>query len=165
MKIKEKRFSNRNTETQCGTGILASLRRAGLRHEARITIHKSRVTTHQSLITPLSAHHLHLRRRTILQTIQHQLHPRGNSQLVKNPKEIIPHDFLLARGWSVRRVAIGCYLLTGFLGLLGWFAVQGGGRRSVISGAAVFGALLVAALRLVAVRAGAARNSAHRVQL
>ncbi len=156
MKIKEKRFSNRNTETHRGTG---------LRHEARITIHKSRVTTHQSLITPLSAHHLHLRRQTILQTVQYQLHAGGNPQLIKNPKEIIPHDFLLAAGWGARRVAISCYLLTGFLGLLGWIAVQGGNTRSVILGAAIFGVLLVAALCLATVRAGGMRNSVYRGQV
>ena len=44
------------------------------------------------------------------------------------------YDFLLVAEWSARRVAICCYFLTGFLGLLGWLAVQGGIKRSLILG-------------------------------
>jgi UDP-GlcNAc:undecaprenyl-phosphate GlcNAc-1-phosphate transferase len=42
------------------------------------------------------------------------------------------HDFLLPAGGTARRVVVTCYLLTGVLGLLGWFTMQGGGRRSLI---------------------------------
>jgi UDP-GlcNAc:undecaprenyl-phosphate GlcNAc-1-phosphate transferase len=75
------------------------------------------------------------------------------------------YDFLLAAGWSARRVAICCYFLTGFLGLLGWLAVQGGIKRSLILGVGIFGALVVTALYLGARRQGAMRHSRYRVQL
>ena len=49
-------------------------------------------------------------------------------------------------------MAISCYLLTGFLGLLGWVAMQGGSRRSLILGVGIFAGLVVSALRLGAIR-------------
>jgi UDP-GlcNAc:undecaprenyl-phosphate GlcNAc-1-phosphate transferase len=70
------------------------------------------------------------------------------------------YDFLLAVGWSARRVAICCYLLTGFLGLLGWLAMQGGIKRSLILGVGIFAGLLLGALRL-----GVAKQPRYRVQI
>jgi UDP-GlcNAc:undecaprenyl-phosphate/decaprenyl-phosphate GlcNAc-1-phosphate transferase len=70
------------------------------------------------------------------------------------------YDFLLAAGWTTRRVAIRCYFLTGILGLLGWFAMQGGSRRSVILTVGIFAGLLLGALRL-----GAMKQARYRVQL
>jgi UDP-GlcNAc:undecaprenyl-phosphate GlcNAc-1-phosphate transferase len=55
------------------------------------------------------------------------------------------YDFLLAAGWTARRVAIGGYVLTACLGLLGWFGMLGGMQRSLILGAGIFGGLLVSA--------------------
>jgi UDP-GlcNAc:undecaprenyl-phosphate/decaprenyl-phosphate GlcNAc-1-phosphate transferase len=62
------------------------------------------------------------------------------------------YDFLLAAGWTARRVAISCYLLTGVLGVLGWFAMQGGSRRLLILGAGIFAGLVVSALRFGAMK-------------
>jgi hypothetical protein len=52
---------------------------------------------------------------------------------------------------------------TGFLGLLGWFAMLGGTRRSLILGVGVFGALVVSALWLGA-RRGGMKHSRHGVE-
>ncbi len=109
-------------------------------------------TGHSSLITAHSTHHLHLRRRTILQAVQHQLHTRRNAKLVENPEQIIAYDYLLAGGWTARRVAIGCYFFPAFLGLLGWFAVDGGIKRTVILGVGVFAVFILSALWLGARR-------------
>jgi UDP-GlcNAc:undecaprenyl-phosphate GlcNAc-1-phosphate transferase len=75
------------------------------------------------------------------------------------------YDFLLAAGWTARKLAVTCYLLTGFLGVMAWFAMQGGIRRSVILGLGAFGALLVAALCLGAGRLEAMKQARYRVQL
>jgi len=69
------------------------------------------------------------------------------------------YDYLLGTGWTARRVAVTCYLLTGCLGVLGWFVVRGGIRRSLILGTGVFSALLVSALYL-----GALKQARYRVQ-
>jgi UDP-GlcNAc:undecaprenyl-phosphate/decaprenyl-phosphate GlcNAc-1-phosphate transferase len=70
------------------------------------------------------------------------------------------YDFLLAGGWTARRVAISCYILTACLGLLGWFGMLGGMRRSLILGAGIFAALVVGSSRL-----GPTRQARYRVQL
>jgi UDP-GlcNAc:undecaprenyl-phosphate/decaprenyl-phosphate GlcNAc-1-phosphate transferase len=70
------------------------------------------------------------------------------------------YDFLLAGGWTARRVAISCYFLTGLLGVVGWFGMLGGMRRSLILGVGIFAALAVGSLRL-----GATRQARYRVQL
>ena len=75
------------------------------------------------------------------------------------------YDYFLAAGWPARRLAICCYFLTGFLGLLGWFAVQRGIKRSLILGVGIFGALVVTALYSGARRQGAMRHSRYRAQL
>src|SRR5580658_631268 len=75
------------------------------------------------------------------------------------------YDFLLAGGWTARRVAIGCYLLTAGLGLPGWFGMLGGMRRSFILGLGIFGGLLVSAGWLGAARLGAMKHSRYRVEL
>ena len=61
-------------------------------------------------------------------------------------------------------MAICCYFLTGFLGLLGWFAIQGGIKRSLILGVGIFAVLLLGALSLGA-RRGAMKHSRYRVQI
>jgi|SRR5271156_2773777 UDP-GlcNAc:undecaprenyl-phosphate GlcNAc-1-phosphate transferase len=58
------------------------------------------------------------------------------------------YDFLLAGGWTARRVAIVCYFLTAFLGLLGWFAVDGGIKRAVILGVGICAVFVLSALWL-----------------
>jgi UDP-GlcNAc:undecaprenyl-phosphate/decaprenyl-phosphate GlcNAc-1-phosphate transferase len=75
------------------------------------------------------------------------------------------YDFLLAGGWTARRVAISCYFSTACLGLLGWFGTLGGMRRSLIFGAGIFGGLLVSAWRLGAARLGAMKHSRYRAEL
>lgn len=133
---------------------------------AEIAYATARISAHQSLITTLrSTHQFNLRRRPILQAIQHQLDARRNAELVENAKEIIAHDRLLAAGRTARRVAISCYFLTACLGLLGWFGMLGGMRRSLILGAGIFGALLVSAWWLGAARLGAMKHSRYRAEL
>jgi hypothetical protein len=107
---------------------------------------------------------LRLRRRTILQAVQHQLDARRDSELVENPEQIIAHDFLLAGGWTARRVAIVCCFLTAFLVLLGWFAMDGGNKRSVMLGVGIFAVFVLSALWLGA-RRGAIKHSWYRVQI
>ncbi len=75
------------------------------------------------------------------------------------------YDFLLAVGWTARRVAISCYFLTACLGLLGWFGMSGGMRRSLILGLGIFGGLLISAWWLGAARMGAMKHSRYRVEL
>jgi UDP-GlcNAc:undecaprenyl-phosphate/decaprenyl-phosphate GlcNAc-1-phosphate transferase len=75
------------------------------------------------------------------------------------------YDYLLAAGWTAWRVAISCYLLTGVLGVLGWFAMPGGSRRSLILGVGIFAGLVVSALRLGALRLGAIRQARDRVRI
>jgi UDP-GlcNAc:undecaprenyl-phosphate GlcNAc-1-phosphate transferase len=70
------------------------------------------------------------------------------------------YDYLLAAGWTPRRVAASFYFLTAMLGLVARFAVLGGMRRSLILGVGVFAALVVSALRL-----GAMKQARYRVQL
>jgi UDP-GlcNAc:undecaprenyl-phosphate/decaprenyl-phosphate GlcNAc-1-phosphate transferase len=74
------------------------------------------------------------------------------------------YDFLLAAGWTARRVAICCYFLTCFLGLLGWFAVEGAVRPAVILGLGIFAFFVLGALCLGA-RRGAMKRSRYRVQI
>ena len=70
------------------------------------------------------------------------------------------YDYLLGAGWTARRLAVTCYLLTGCLGVVGWFVVQGGIRRSLILGVGVFSGLLVCALRL-----GAMKHARHGAEI
>jgi hypothetical protein len=100
--------------------------------------------------------------RGILQTIEDQLDARRDAKFVKNAKEIIAHDCLLGGGMDGARP--GGYFVTAFLGLLGWFAMSGGIRSSLILGVGVVGGLLAAALCLGAGKAGAAPNSRCRAQ-
>jgi UDP-GlcNAc:undecaprenyl-phosphate/decaprenyl-phosphate GlcNAc-1-phosphate transferase len=74
------------------------------------------------------------------------------------------YDYLLAGGWTAREVAVGCYLLTAFLGLVGWFATEGGIQRSLILGAGISAVTLLSALWLGA-RRGAVKNSRSRAQI
>ena len=75
------------------------------------------------------------------------------------------YDFLLAGGWTARRVAISCYFLTAFLGVAGWLGMLGGMRRSLILGVGIFGALVVSASWLGAARLGAMKHSRYRAEL
>ena len=75
------------------------------------------------------------------------------------------YDFLFAGGWTARRVAISCYILTACLGLLGWFGMLGGMRRSLILGVGIFGGLLASAWVLGAARLGAMKHSRYRAEL
>jgi hypothetical protein len=144
-------------------GVLRNARVANLR--ARVTSHGPRATTHQSIITMLrSTHHFHLRRRTILQVVQHQLDAHRDSELVEHSEQVIAHDFLLAGGWTARRVAIVCYFLTAFLGLLGWFPMDGGIKRTVIWEVRIFAVFVLSALWLGA-RREAIKHSRYRVQI
>jgi hypothetical protein len=162
MKIKEKRFSNRNKKTYSGMGLPA----AGGQLMPRCTNHPSQITSHRSPITtPRSNHHFYLRRRTILQAVENQFDARGDAELVENAKEIIADVFLLARGWTARTVAISCYFLTACLGLLGWFGMVGGMRRSLILGVGIFAGLVLSAWRLGTARLGAMKHSRYRAEL
>jgi UDP-GlcNAc:undecaprenyl-phosphate/decaprenyl-phosphate GlcNAc-1-phosphate transferase len=75
------------------------------------------------------------------------------------------YDRLLAAGWTARKVAINCYFLTACLGLLGWFGMLGGMRRSLILGVGIFGGLLAIAWWLGAARLGAMKHSRYRAEL
>jgi UDP-GlcNAc:undecaprenyl-phosphate/decaprenyl-phosphate GlcNAc-1-phosphate transferase len=75
------------------------------------------------------------------------------------------YDFLLTGGWTARRVAVTCYFLTACLGLMGWFGMLGGTRRSLFFGAGIFGGLLAIAWRLGAARLGAMKHSRYRAEL
>ena len=88
---------------------------------------------------------------------------RGKSPLQADREHF--YDRLLAAGRTARRVAISCYFLTACLGLLGWFGMLGGMRRSLILGAGIFGALLVSAWWLGAARLGAMKHSRYRAEL
>ena len=112
-----------------------------------------------------SADHCYLGCGAVLQAVEDQLNPRRNSQFVKNAKEIIPHDFLLAGGLPARRVAITSYFLTAFLGVAGWLGMLGGMRRSLILGVGIFGVLVVSASWLGAARLGAMKHSRYRAEL
>ena len=57
-------------------------------------------------------------------------------------------------------MAISSYLLTGVLGVLGWFAMQGGSRRALILGVGIFAGLMVSALRL-----GTMKRVRHRAEI
>jgi hypothetical protein len=100
-----------------------------------------------------------------LQAVEDQLDAGGDAELVKNAKKIIADDFLLAGGWTARRVAISCYFLTACLGLLGWFGMSGGLRRSLILGAGSLAGLIVSAWWLGAARLGAMKHSRYRAEL
>ena len=112
-----------------------------------------------------SADHCYLGCGAILQAVEDQLDARRNAKLVKNAKKIIPHDFLVAGGWTARRVAVSSYFLTAFLGVAGWFGMLSGMRRSLILGTGIFGALLVSARWLGAARLGAMKHSRYRAEL
>jgi len=118
----------------------------------------------QAYATRRSADHFNLCCGAILQAIQDQLDAGGDAEFVEDAEEIIADDFLLAGGWTARRVAIGCYFLTAFLGLLGWFAMNGGIKRTVILGVGIFGVFVLSALWLGA-RRGAIKHSRYRVQI
>ena len=142
------------------------LRRTGLPVLRSVPMrHASLIPTHQSLIIRRSTHHLNLCRRPILQAIEHQLDARRDAQFVEDAKKIVADDFLLASGWTARRVAVSCYFLTACLGLLGWFGMLGGMRRSLILGAGIFVGLLVSAWWLGAARLGAMKHSRYRAEL
>jgi UDP-GlcNAc:undecaprenyl-phosphate GlcNAc-1-phosphate transferase len=72
------------------------------------------------------------------------------------------YDLLLAAGWTTKRVAITCYLLTALLAGLGWLATQGSTKRIAIVGVAAGAALLSAAIRLGSLRSG---PRSQRVQI
>jgi UDP-GlcNAc:undecaprenyl-phosphate/decaprenyl-phosphate GlcNAc-1-phosphate transferase len=74
------------------------------------------------------------------------------------------YDYLLAAGWTARKVAVSCYLLTAFLGLLGWLAMEGRIRRSAISGLVIIATVLLGALWFAA-RRREVRHSRYRVQI
>jgi hypothetical protein len=65
---------------------------------------------------------------------------------------------------DARRVAIVCYFLTAFLGLLGWFAVDGGIKRTVILAVGIFAVFVLSALWLGA-RRGGMKQARYRVQV
>jgi UDP-GlcNAc:undecaprenyl-phosphate/decaprenyl-phosphate GlcNAc-1-phosphate transferase len=74
------------------------------------------------------------------------------------------YDFLLAGGWTARKVAICCYFLTGCLGLLGWFALEGGVKRTLIWGLGIFAVFVLGAL-CGGARRGALKHLRYRVQI
>jgi UDP-GlcNAc:undecaprenyl-phosphate/decaprenyl-phosphate GlcNAc-1-phosphate transferase len=74
------------------------------------------------------------------------------------------YDLLLAAGWTTRRVAITCYLLTAILAGLAWLATQGGAKRIALLGIAAGVALLWATLWLGALRSETAPPRSERVQ-
>ncbi|MGA7852693.1 MAG: hypothetical protein WCA15_05160 [Candidatus Acidiferrales bacterium] len=74
------------------------------------------------------------------------------------------YDRLLAAGWTTKRVAITCYLLTAFLAGLGWVATQGSTKRMAIVGVAAGAALLSAAIWLGSLRSPTHEPRSHRVQ-
>jgi hypothetical protein len=115
--------------------------------------------------TRRSTHHFNLRGGAILQAVEDELDAGGDAELVKNTKKIIADDFLLAGGWTARRVAISCYFLTACLGLLGWLGMSGGLRRSLILGAGSLAGLMVSAWWLGAARLGAMKHSRYRAEL
>jgi len=75
------------------------------------------------------------------------------------------YDGLLAGGWTARRVAVSCYFLTACLGLLGWFGMLGGMRRSLILGVVIFGGLSASTWWLGAARLGGMKHSRYRAEL
>lgn len=75
------------------------------------------------------------------------------------------YDLLLAAGWTTKRVAITCYLLTAFLAGLGWLATQGNTKRVAIVGIAAGTALLSAAAGLGSLRSGTREPRRQRAQV
>ena len=75
------------------------------------------------------------------------------------------YDLLLAAGWTTKRVAITCYLLTALLAGLGWLAIQGDAKRTALVGTAAGVALLSAAIWLGSLRSGPREPRSHRVQI
>ena len=62
------------------------------------------------------------------------------------------YDLLLQQGWSAKPVALGTYLVTGTLILIGWLCTQSSGVFSTLVVCVTFGYMLVAAVRLGSMR-------------
>jgi UDP-GlcNAc:undecaprenyl-phosphate/decaprenyl-phosphate GlcNAc-1-phosphate transferase len=62
------------------------------------------------------------------------------------------YDLLLESGWTTRRVAITCYVLTALWAGLGWLATQGSAKRLALIGVAAGAASLSAAIWLGSLR-------------
>lgn len=75
------------------------------------------------------------------------------------------YDLLLAAGWTSRRVAITCYLLTALLAGVAWLATQGNFTETLLIGISTAVALLGAAIWLGSLRAGVSEQRSHRMQI
>jgi UDP-GlcNAc:undecaprenyl-phosphate GlcNAc-1-phosphate transferase len=75
------------------------------------------------------------------------------------------YDLLLAAGWTTKRVAITCYLLTALLAGSGWLAIQGDAKRIALVGIAAGAALLSAAVWLGSLRSAPRGPRSHRVEI
>jgi hypothetical protein len=95
----------------------------------------------------------------LLEAIQHEFDTARNPQFFEDPKQIISHDLLRARGYTARHVALICYAMTVILVIAGWFIVRLGPWEAFVTSA-----LVGCALFAIEVRAGALRlqdNSRH----
>ncbi|MFZ3333560.1 MAG: MraY family glycosyltransferase [Candidatus Acidiferrales bacterium] len=75
------------------------------------------------------------------------------------------YDLLLSAGWTTKRVAITCYVLTALLAGLGRLATQGSSKRIALVGVAAGAALLSAAIWLGSLRSGPREPRSQRVQV
>ena len=89
---------------------------------------------------------------SLLQTIENQFHTCRNPDLVKNPEEIIPHDLLLARGLSPRRVVLACYGITATLVVIARLGMRGSAAEVLLVSGLGLAVLLLGALWLGALR-------------
>ncbi|MGA7915650.1 MAG: hypothetical protein WCA00_10475 [Candidatus Acidiferrales bacterium] len=75
------------------------------------------------------------------------------------------YDLLLAAGWTTRRVAITCYLLTALLAGVAWLATRGNFTQTLLIGISTAVALLCTAIWLGSSRAGVSEQRSHRAQI
>lgn len=75
------------------------------------------------------------------------------------------YDLLLARGWSARRVALTCYLITAGLGAIGWIGERKGPNEFLAVAVLSVGGLLAAALRLGALRQDPAERPSQKERM
>jgi UDP-GlcNAc:undecaprenyl-phosphate/decaprenyl-phosphate GlcNAc-1-phosphate transferase len=74
------------------------------------------------------------------------------------------YDLLLASGWTTKRVAITCYVLTALWAGLGWLATQGSAKRLALIGVAAGAASLSAAIWLGSLRSVPRQLSRQRAR-
>jgi UDP-GlcNAc:undecaprenyl-phosphate/decaprenyl-phosphate GlcNAc-1-phosphate transferase len=75
------------------------------------------------------------------------------------------YDLLRAAGWTPKRVAVTCYLLTALLAGLGWLATTGNFKQTMIIRIGAAAALLWAALWLGSLRSRAPEPPSHRASV